>query len=114
MNGSNNSLLQPHISKFHAYYEKHEHLISILFFIGGFLFDMVMLERIDSFMTIGQQGLYLFLILAALLQMFFEEGAAEPDRAKMFVLKRWFYDYRTAIVHFLFGTLLNGYTLFFF
>jgi hypothetical protein len=65
-------------------------------------------------MTVGQQGLYLFLILAALLQMFFEETAPAPDTAKMFFLKRWFYDYRTAIVHFFFGTLLNGYTLFFF
>ncbi|MGZ3723453.1 MAG: DUF2914 domain-containing protein, partial [Bdellovibrionales bacterium] len=84
------------------------------FFIGGFLFDMVMLERIDSFMTIGQQGLYLFLILAALLQMFFEELQPPPDTSKMFFIKRWFYDYRTALVHFFFGTLLNGYTLFFF
>jgi hypothetical protein len=106
--------LEPHINKVHAYYEKHEHAIAILFFIGGFLFDMVMLERIDSPMTIGQQGLYLFLILAGLMQMFFEESRPAPDAAKMFILKRWFYEYRTAILHFFFGTLLNGYTLFFF
>ncbi len=106
--------LAPHISKFKAYYEQHEHLINIAFFIGGFLFDMVMLERIDSLMTIGQQGLYLIIIMAALIQMFFEEFNPPIDTSKMFVLKRWFYDYRTALVHFLFGTLLNGYTIFFF
>jgi hypothetical protein len=111
---TNNTILQPHISKFHAYYERHEHAISILFFIGGFLFDMVMLERIDSPMTIGQQGLYLALILAGLTQVFFEQAYPAPDTAKMFILKRWFYDYRMALVHFFFGTLLNGYTLFFF
>jgi hypothetical protein len=32
----------------------------------------------------------------------------------MFVLKRWYYQSRTAIVHFLFGSLLNLYTIFFF
>lgn len=114
MNGNKESLLQPHISKFNAYYEKNEQVISIVFFIGGFLFDMLMLERIDSWMTIGQQGLYLVIIMAALTQMFFEENQPAPDTRKMFVFRRWFYEYRTALIHFFFGTLLNGYTLFFF
>ncbi len=102
------------LNQVHEFYEKNEHLVSIGFFICGFLFDMVMLERIDSAMTIGQQGLYLFVILAALTQMFFEGTRPPLDTSQMFVLKRWFYDYRTAVVHFFFGTLLNGYTLFFF
>lgn len=114
MRDNTSSFLHPHISKVHAFYERHEHLISILFFIGGFLFDMVMLERIDSPLTIGQQGLYLMIILAALLQMFSEESRPAPDTSQMFFLKRWFFDYRTALIHFFFGTLLNGYTLFFF
>jgi len=29
-------------------------------------------------------------------------------------VKRWYYPYRTAIVHFFLGTLLNVYTIFFF
>lgn len=99
---------------FHAFYERHEHAFSILFFICGFLFDMVMLERIDSPMVMGQQALYLVVIMAVLIQMFFEQSRPAPDHSKMFFLKRWFYEYRTAVIHFFFGTLLNGYTLFFF
>ncbi len=114
MMDSKENLLRPHIGRVLAYYEKHEQAVSIWFFIFGFLFDMVMLERIDSWATIGQQGLYLMLILLGLIQMFFEENQPAPDLSKMFILKRWFYEYRTAIIHFFFGTLLNGYTIFFF
>lgn len=102
------------ITRARAYYEKNEHTLSLVFFVLGFLFDIVMLDRIDSPMTIGQQGLYLILIFAALVQLFFEEGQPEIITAQMFIFKRWFYDYRTALMHFFFGTLLNGYTLFFF
>lgn len=96
------------------YYDKHEQRIAIGFFIGGFLFDIVTLDRIDSWFTIGQQVVYLLVLQAALLQMFFEETKPPPVLEKMFVMKRWYYDYRTAIVHFVFGNLLNLYTIFFF
>ena len=108
------SLIKPHVNRVLAYYEKHELAVSVWFFVLGFLFDMVTLDRIDSWSTIGQQGFYLTLIFAALVQMFFEEGQPAPRLDKMFVLKRWFYEYRTALVHFSFGNLLNGYALFFF
>jgi hypothetical protein len=52
--------------------------------------------------------------MAALLQMFFEETRPPFTTDKMFFLKRWYYDYRTAVVHFFFGNLLNLYTIFFF
>jgi hypothetical protein len=96
------------------YYEKNGHKIAVVFFIGGFLFDTLMVEEIDSWSTIGQQIVYLLVILAALIQMFFEEAKPPGDFEKMFVLKRWYYNYRTALVHFFFGTLLNIYTIFFF
>jgi hypothetical protein len=96
------------------YYEKNEHKIAIWFFVGGFIFDLVTLDRIDSWVTIGQQVVYLLVIWAALIQMFFEEAKPQADFEKMFVIKRWYYNYRTAIVHFFFGNLLNLYTIFFF
>jgi hypothetical protein len=96
------------------YYEKHEHRFAIAMFIGGFLFDMKMVKRVDSWETIGQQMVYLVLIIGALMQMFFEETRPPKDTAKMFVLRRWYYEYRTGITHFFFGTLLNMYTIFFF
>jgi hypothetical protein len=52
--------------------------------------------------------------MAALMQMFFEELRPPFTTENMFVLKRWYYDYRTAIIHFFFGNLLNLYTIFFF
>ncbi|MGE3684513.1 MAG: DUF2914 domain-containing protein [Bdellovibrionales bacterium] len=102
------------LAQMRAYYERHEHRLAIAFFVGGFLLDIFTLDRIDSWFTIGQQALYLLVILAALMQMFFEE--ANPPRAteNMFVVKRWYFEYRTAIVHFFFGNLLNLYTIFFF
>jgi hypothetical protein len=104
-------------SSFHRlklYYENHEHAFDIAAFVGGFLFDIAMLDRIDAWSTIVQQAVYLVLIGVILLQMFFAEGKAAPQLDGMPVLKRWYYEYRTALVHFLLGTLLNLYTLFFF
>src|SRR5438034_9621700 len=46
--------------------------------------------------------------------MFFEEGGPQVDPTGLFFLKRWYYQYRTALVHFFLGTLLNVYTIFFF
>ena len=96
------------------YYEKNEHAFDIAAFIGGFLFDIAMIDRIDSWSTIGQQAAYLVLIGVILLQMFFAEGKTAPVLNGMPTLKRWYYEYRMALVHFLLGTLLNLYTLFFF
>ncbi len=96
------------------YYEKNEHAFNIVAFVGGFLFDITMLDRIDAWSTIVQQAVYLVLIAVILLQMFFAEGKPQPELDKMPTIKRWYYEYRTALVHFLLGTLLNLYTLFFF
>ena len=74
---------------------------------------MVTLGRIDSWVTIGQQALYLAVVMTALLQMLLEQG--EPPREPAgFVLKRWYYQYRNAIVHFLMGALLSLYAIFYF
>ena len=42
------SLIKPHVNRVLAYYEKHELAVSVWFFVLGFLFDMVTLDRIDS------------------------------------------------------------------
>src|SRR5258706_4047065 len=96
------------------YYAKNEQRIAVLSFICGFLFDIVTVERADHWLAIVQQVVYVGVILAALTQMFFEEGQPQPDPASLFVFKRWYYQYRTALVHFFLGTLLNVYTIFFF
>lgn len=100
--------------RLHHYYEKNEHAFDIAAFVGGFLFDIALLDRIDAWSTIVQQAAYLALIAVILLQMFFAEGKPPPVLQDLPRLKRWFYEYRSALVHFLLGTLLNLYTLFFF
>ena len=102
------------IHRLKLYYEKNERGIAVLSFAAGFVFDIVTLSRIDSWLSIGQQILYLVVIVTALTQMFLEQGGPQLDLDKMFSIKRWYYQYRTAIVHFLFGSLLNLYTIFFF
>lgn len=96
------------------HYEKNEHAFDIAAFIGGFLFDIVTLDRIDSWFNIGQQAVYLTVIGLILLQMFFEEDRPARDPAAMSSIKRWYYEYRTTIVHFMLGSMLSLYTLFFF
>ena len=96
------------------YYEKNERKVAVWAFVGGFLFDILTLERIDSWFTIGQQAVYILIIGIALLQMFFEEGKPPRDLAGLNAVKRFYYEYRNAIVHFILGSLLSLYTLYFF
>jgi hypothetical protein len=94
------------LERLRLYYSRHEGRVAAAFFAAGFVFDMVTVGRIDSWVTIGQQALYLGLILAALLQMFFEQYT--PPR------ERWYSKYRSPAVHFLLGALLNLYAIFYF
>lgn len=102
------------LQRIQNYYEANEHFFAIAFFICGFIFDLFTLERIDSWITIGSQTFYLLVIQATLTQMFFEEGKAPLNLEKAWFFKRWYFEYRTAIIHFFFGNLLNLYTIFFF
>lgn len=102
------------VQRLKLYYERNERGIAILSFVAGFIFDIVMVGRIDSWHSIGQQIVYLAVIAMALAQMFLEQAGPQPEPERMFALKRWYYQYRSAIVHFLFGTLLNIYAIFFF
>jgi hypothetical protein len=96
------------------YYDQNERQVDIAFFVGGFVFDIVTLSSVDSWFSIGQQIFYLAVIATGLLQMFFEEGRPARQLETMPAVKRWYYEYRTAIIHFLLGSLLSVYTLFFF
>ncbi len=102
------------VHRLKLYYERNERSVTVLSFVAGFLFDIVTLSRIDSWLSIGQQILYLVVIATALTQMVLEQGGPQLELDRMFFFKRWYYQYRTAIVHFLFGSLLNLYTIFFF
>lgn len=82
-----------------------------MFFVAGFVFDMVTIDRVDSWLTIAQQAVYLAIVTAVLTQMFF---APEPPGESLSSLKSYYYRYRLALLSFLLGGLLNLYTIFFF
>jgi len=88
---------------------KYEARLDVLFFVAGFAFDAVMVKDIDEPLAIFQQALYLG-ILAVLIhfELLFRLHKWRPsDR----LLKAW--NYRNLLLHFLLGTLLNIYSIFY-
>jgi hypothetical protein len=102
------------LERIRLYAVRNERNLSITFFAAGFLFDIVTLGRIDSWLTIGQQAVYLVLVTGVLVQMLKEEGQPAPDLGAAARVKRLYYEYRSPAIHFLLGALLSAYTLFFF
>jgi hypothetical protein len=88
---------------------KHESKLEILFFIGGFVFDAWMVSAPDELFAILQQAAYLFIIASLIhLELLFRMHKWRPHGL---ILKAW--PYRGLLLHFLLGTLLNVYSLFY-
>jgi len=82
----------------------------LAFFTAGFCFDALLLHRIDDPLMLTHQAVYL--LLAALIiawDLFCEEGHSPVPK---WLDKAWIY--REGILHFVLGTLLNVYTIFYF
>ncbi len=97
-------------NKFLDFYQRHEVLVSIAFFAGGFVFDLLTLGRIDDLFNLVQQAGYL-LILGTLLMLEIKlalETLSLSERGKKF------WEYHNLVVHFLFGSLLSVYTIFYY
>ncbi len=92
------------------FHKKHARSIPIVFFCLGFVFDTLMLTRIDELKVILQQAVYL-LVSGALIGFELVEISRElhPPR---WLAKAW--EYHEELLHFLLGTLLNSYTIFYF
>ena len=97
-------------SKVSSFYQRHQRWVPIVSFIGGFVFDIFMLRRIDELKTLLQQAIYL-IIAAALISVELIETTREIHPPA--ILGR-VWKYREAVLHFLLGTLLNSYTIFYF
>ena len=100
-------LLGSRLRRFHAQYEAY---LPATFFSGGFAFDVATLGRIDHWVTILQQGVFLLMI-----------GSLLTFEARFDVrglpLPAWFEKhkgYYESLMHFLFGGLLSAYTIFYF
>jgi hypothetical protein len=102
------------IERLRLYAVRNERNLAISFFVAGFLFDIITLGRIDSWLTIGQQAVYLAAVTLVLMQMLLSEGQPAPELSAAPRMKRWYYEYRNPAIHFLLGALLSAYTLFFF
>jgi hypothetical protein len=102
------------VGRLKLYYARNERRIAVVSFVAGFLFDVATIGRVDSWLAIGQQLVYLAVITTALTQMFLEEARPPLEVEKMIAVRRWYHQSRTAIIHFLFGSLLNLYTIYFF
>lgn len=98
------------ISRLAAWRKKHERYQPAAFFVVGFLFDILTLSRIDDWLSIVQQAVYLFIIIQILKCKTLEAGGIWRPSEKF--AKLW--NYSDEALHFILGSLLSLYTLFYF
>lgn len=95
--------------RFLEYYEKNEVKVDIGFFLGGFVFDIFTLSDIDDPLSVAQQVIYLIVVGVILFRSFLVEAGAVPPPVRF----RGAWEYQRLAVHFLMGSLLSIYSLFF-
>ncbi|MEQ1665001.1 MAG: hypothetical protein ABL927_06450, partial [Bdellovibrionales bacterium] len=90
-------------------YKKYEKYVPAAFFVGGFLFDIITLSRIDDWLSLLQQLTYLLILLQILKYKTYEQGKIWKASEK---ISRWWV-YSNEVLHFILGSLLSSYTLFY-
>lgn len=102
-------MLQAWKEKALEFQKKHEHALELLFFVGGFAFDAFMVGEVDDPIAIAQQALYLTIIACLIhFELLFRLHKWRPEGR---AAKLW--NFRSLLLHFLLGTLLNIYSLFY-
>lgn len=102
--------LQDFKTRFLDFYQRHEVLVSIGVFVAGFLFDLLTLGRIDDLLNLIQQAVYLIALGTLLLF----EIRLKIGTLTLSEKGQKFWQYHDLIVHFLFGSLLSVYTIFYY
>jgi Protein of unknown function (DUF2914) len=89
--------------------QRYAHAEHLVFFAGGFFFDSVMIRRIDDALVLIQQSVYLIVVgvILAGLVTWNERTPEAPGSWK------WLSKVSGPVVHFMLGTLLNAYALFY-
>ncbi len=108
---------------FKKFHQKYKIYYPATFFLGGFCFDLLTLGRVDDWVNLVSQLLYLVVAGGLLSHTFYENQAPQnqelpldrlgPDTNTPF-WRRWYYQWRTEAMHFAFGSLLSAYTIFYF
>jgi hypothetical protein len=107
--GATEAKLHGGFQRLQTFRRRHVKAEIAVFFAAGFLFDIVTLSRIDDVATLVQQGLYLVLLAGLMIvDERYRAGAAVPPRC---LAKAW--RWSEDAIHFLFGSLLSSFTLFY-
>ena len=97
-------------SRFLEFYQRHQVLVSTIVFTLGFLFDIFTIRRIDDLFNLIQHGVKL-VILGAFLVI---EIRMSIGTLTLSEKGKKFWEYHDLFVHFLFGSLLSAYTIFYY
>jgi hypothetical protein len=92
------------------YVEKYKPYFPASFFIGGFVFDLLTVSRIDEGLQLLQQ--FVYLVIIGFLLVAEKSPKVENFFSTGFRLKIW--EYRYEIIHLLLGSLLSVYMIFYF
>lgn len=83
--------------------------VNVVFFLSGFLFDYLTLDRIDAWIDLVLQGLYILgLTVIIMFQTREEEGLWSPSGR---IAQAW--RFNVEALHFLYGGLLSAYIIFY-
>lgn len=96
-------------SKILNFYDNYEKEAELSFFLGGFVFDIFTLADVNDYFGIIQQVIYLS-ICAYILRY---EITNNQEHKSRFEIVNTFWDYRMLILHFILGSLLSIYSLYF-
>lgn len=99
--------LEPRIQELRGKYER---FLPAAFFIFGLVFDIATTDRIDHWLTLIQQAVYLAIIGTLLIFEVLETRG--PLSLPQWLQKAW--TYRDEATHFLFGSLLSTFVIFYF
>ena len=97
------------LSRAKSLYEKYPFRFDIGFFLAGFLFDVVTLSEIDDVLSIVQQVFYLCVLGLILYAQFLESFG----KLQLGPRTQKFWAWHTPAFHFVLGSLLSQYSLFF-
>lgn len=100
---------QPYIEKFNHLKDEYEQYFPALFFALGFSFDLFTLGEIDDLINIITQAIYL-LVAGHILFTYY----CPPKREITNKYLKYYFEYKDDIFHFLLGSLLSAFTIFYF